>query len=190
MDNKRLIDRKTALRYMRCGADVPASLTPALCEVEDELCRVMTPRFVYRIVNVADADAILEGRDVRRHISGCERVAVLASTLGSAADELIRKYQSVDVLLALIADAEASAAVDVLCDEACREISERTGEELTPRFSPGYGDYPLGSQSALLELVDAGRKIGLFVTGSDMMTPIKSVTAVAGLIRKGLDNGS
>ena len=175
---------------MRCGADVPASLTRALCEVEDELCRVMTPRSVYTVVPICDADAILSGEDVRRHLDGCERAVVLAATLGSAVDELIRKYQSTDVLRAMIADAEASAAIDVLCDEACRTISARTGEDLTPRFSPGYGDWPLSSQSALLDFVDAGRKIGLFVTGSDMMTPIKSVTAVAGLIRKGLDNGS
>ena len=100
-----------------------------------------------------------------------------------------KKTGNTDVLRALIADAEASAAVDVLCDGAEREILSRTGGALTVRFSPGYGDYPLEMQSALLDFVDASRKIGLCVTGSEMMTPIKSVTAVAGLMRKGLNNG-
>ena len=186
-DNKSLIDRATALRYMGCFGDAPQSLTEALCKVESELCRVMTPRYVYRIVDADEAEKILRGDDVKRLVRGCEKIVVLASTLGSPTDDLIRRYQSTDVLCAMIADAEASAAVDVLCDEVMREISLQTKGRLTARFSPGYGDFPLEAQSELLDFADAGRKIGLFVTDSDMMTPIKSVSAVAGLMLKGFD---
>ena len=184
-DNKLLIDRKTALRYMGCGATEPESLTSAIGECEEALCRVMTPRYVYTVKTADEVSPILSGEDVWRLISGCDKVVVLAATLGSATDELIRKYQSSDVLRAMITDAEASAAIDVLCDEAEREILSHTDGSLTMRFSPGYGDWPLEAQSSLLDFVDAGRKIGLYVGASDMMTPIKSVTAVAGLMLKG-----
>ena len=50
-----------------------------------------------------------------------------------------------------------------------------------PRFSPGYGDLPLDVQSPLLALTDATRRLGVTLSESNLMNPLKSVTAVIGL---------
>ena len=52
---------------------------------------------------------------------------------------------------------------------------------MTFRFSPGYGDYPITLQADFLRLLDAPRKIGLTATEHYLLTPAKSVTAIAGL---------
>ena len=68
------------------------------------------------------------------------------------------------------------------CGQAEREIAARFPEAyLTDRFSPGYGDLPLDLQPALCAALDAQRRLGLTVTDSLLLNPVKSVTAVIGL---------
>lgn len=175
------IDRKNALRYMGCRGEVSSDFIDKVAECEAELEEAMTPRYIYKVAPVSKLDAVLSGKDVYRHLEGCSSAAILAVTLGGAVDTLVRKYQSCDVARALIVDAEASAAVEIVAGEAEREIARATGKNLTWRYSPGYGDYPLECQSALLSFLDAERKIGLFALESFLLTPAKSVTAVIGL---------
>lgn len=52
---------------------------------------------------------------------------------------------------------------------------------MRPRFSPGYGDFSILHQREFLGLLEAGKRIGLSMTESSMLTPTKSVTAVIGL---------
>jgi len=179
--NEKYIDRKNALRYMGCRDGAPQELLPLIDECESELCREITPRFVYTVKNIDEIGFLLTGEDVKKHLENCDKAVVLAATLGVAVDALIRKYQSYDVTRALIADAEASAAVEKLCDFAEAKIHESISGYFTWRYSPGYGDFPLEEQTELLSIVDAGRKIGLFAGESYMLTPAKSVTAVIGI---------
>jgi cobalamin-dependent methionine synthase I len=53
------------------------------------------------------------------------------------------------------------------------------GLQPTKRYAPGYGDWELSSQTALLSLVDAGR-IGIRLTGDFLMIPAKSISGVIG----------
>ncbi len=55
------------------------------------------------------------------------------------------------------------------------------GEYLTPAFSPGYGDWDLRAQAKVLELLQAPKRIGLTLTGSGMLVPEKSITALVGI---------
>ena len=55
------------------------------------------------------------------------------------------------------------------------------------RFSPGYGDAPLSASEDLIALLDATRRIGLSMTRSYMMTPIKSITALIGISERNED---
>ena len=67
-------------------------------------------------------------------------------------------------------DCCGSAAIEAVCDQAEREITEAMGEpiHLTDRFSPGYGDLPILLQDELIRTVDAPRKIGLTVTSTHL----------------------
>lgn len=57
------------------------------------------------------------------------------------------------------------------------------GLYLRPRFSPGYGDFPLSAQKEILDGLEAGKRIGITLTEGYLMMPSKSVTAVIGVSR-------
>ena len=52
---------------------------------------------------------------------------------------------------------------------------------LVSRYSPGYGDLPLETQTAVFKALDCERTIGVTLTESLLMRPSKSVTAVIGM---------
>jgi 5-methyltetrahydrofolate--homocysteine methyltransferase len=60
-----------------------------------------------------------------------------------------------------------------------KKLSEN--EYLTMRFSPGYGDVPLIASEGILEILNAKKRIGMGLTESSMLIPIKSVTAFIGI---------
>ena len=61
---------------------------------------------------------------------------------------------------------------------------KKKGLYLRPRFSPGYGDFSLSCQRAVLDALDAGKHLGIKLTDSFLMMPSKSVTAVIGVSQK------
>ena len=105
----------------------------------------------------------------------------MAITVGFELDMKIAALGSSSPALSLLADAAASSAVEDACDACCESIESELGVKLTPRFSPGYGDLPLNIQPALLTLTNARRDLGLTVGAGCMLSPIKSVTAIAGI---------
>ena len=59
--------------------------------------------------------------------------------------------------------------IEEYCDQVCTVIKseyEAKGRYLRPRFSPGYGDFPLECQGMLLEALEAGKRIGIKLTDS------------------------
>ena len=83
---------------------------------------------------------------------------------------------------ALLTDAMAGAAIEQICNDFQEELQGRfPNMQQTMRYSPGYGDLPLSLQKDLLATLEAGKRIGLSVTESNMLTPLKSVTAIIGL---------
>ena len=115
-------------------------------------------------------------------LAGCDRAVLLACTLGARFDAKLLAIQARDMAKAVIYDALGSAFVEAGCDQAERDIAARFPDLfLTDRFSPGYGDLPLDIQPALCAALDTGRRLGVTVTPSLLMNPVKSVTAVIGL---------
>ncbi len=179
------------LRYA-LGAKAPDPLPDALAASAKEACQallpVCQPRYTYLVRPTQPLlEGLLSGDDIRRHLQGCEQCVLFGATLGPQADALIRRAQVDDMAKALWLDAAASAAIEEVCDEVQRQIALELECALTARFSCGYGDLPLAIQPQFLSLLDAGRKIGLSASASGMLTPIKSVTAVIGILPPGAD---
>ena len=106
--------------------------------------------------------------------------------MGPAVDRLIIKHGAVSPLKSLMAEAAGNERIESVCDEFVRGFSEElsgSGKRLLRRFSPGYGDLDLGIQKDLMALLDTQRKIGLTLNASMLMSPSKSVTAVAGIVK-------
>ena len=179
------------LRYA-LGAKAPDPLPDTLAASAKEACQallpVCQPRYTYLVRPTQPLlEGLLSGEDIRRHLQSCEQCVLFGATLGPQADALIRRAQVDDMAKAFWLDAAASAAIEEVCDEVQRQIALELECALTARFSCGYGDLPLVIQPQFLSLLDAGRKIGLSASASGMLTPIKSVTAVIGILPPGTD---
>ena len=179
-----------ALRYL--GVFQPAEDMRREAErLADELSGAIQPRYVYRVfdlerlpdgVRLQGANVDLTGDSARKMLAGCGQAALLACTLGVRFDARLLALQARDMAKAVLYDALGSAFVETGCDEAERDISQRVpGLYLTDRFSPGYGDLPLALQPRLCAALDAERRLGITVSQSLLMNPVKSVTAVVGL---------
>ena len=107
---------------------------------------------------------------------------MLVATLGIGVDRLILKTSKLSAKESFIIDAMADALIEALCDYAQKEI----GESLTigGRFSPGYADLPLSHQPSLIQFLDAGRRLGIFLGKSYLMSPSKSITAICALAKE------
>lgn len=186
------ISKAEAARYMGVRAETPDPATAALLDKYEPLVRdTLRPAYVYRETAVAflpegvkleGMAEMLTGEDIRRHLEGCPRCVVLAATVSTAADRLIRQTAVTDTAGAFAVDCLCSAAVEQVCRKAEEEIFADIQEKFrTWRFSPGYGDLPLELQGAFLSFVNAQRRIGLTVSESCMLNPTKSVTALIGI---------
>ena len=157
----------------------------------DELADTIRPQYVYRIfslehlpdcIRLQGACLDLTGSSAREMLAGCDQAVLLACTLGARFDAKLLAIQARDMAKAVLYDALGSALVEAGCDQAEREIFERFPDlHRTDRFSPGYGDLPLAIQPRLCAALDAERRLGLTVSKSLLMNPVKSVTAVIGL---------
>ena len=189
------LDKEQVYRWVGYRAD-SHTVTQSLDEmVEDcirEVLETARPRAVFSPLlpieggngGYSAAGLPLTGQDMAKHLEHCQQVLLLAVTLGAQLDMLIRRTEAVDMARAVVLDSAANVAVEEAAqqaeDEMRRELAA-SGQYLTGRYSPGYGDYPISVQKELLRLTDAGRRIGLSVTPSHIMTPRKSITAVLGV---------
>lgn len=181
-------DRDALLRTIGVPSEteLPAGMLDDVLEI---LCAAMQPRVIWRMFPLSCQatslylkDIPLEGKDIARHLTGCHAAVVLAVTLSAAVDAQIRKLQTIHMTRALLLDAAACEAVELLCESVERTIRARNlARYYTARFSAGYGDFPLTAQGGLLRLVDAQRTIGVTLTASHLLLPMKSVTALIGL---------
>lgn len=123
-------------------------------------------------------------RSLRLALDGCKAVIVFAATVGIGIDRLIKKYSVASASRAVMLQAIGAERIESLCDEFCRQLSDefaQRGIALRPRFSAGYGDFPLECQRQIFAMLDDGRRIGLCLNDSLLMSPTKSVTAIIGL---------
>lgn len=128
----------------------------------------------------------VKSRALLKNLEGCERAALFAATLGVRVDRLIRRCCHLRMSKAVVMQAAAAAMLEDYCDEVNEKLRREyqgQGWYLRPRFSPGYGDFPLECQPGLLRGLEAGRRVGITLTDSLLMVPSKSVTAVIGLSR-------
>ena len=184
-------DRGEVLRYALCRRPGPADLElleSCLAELGDRLRgRVCWERFPVTALEDGGLDlgfARTASRDLARRLAGCRECVLFAATVGLEMDRLIARYGGVSPARSLLFQALGAERIEALCDAFCARTAEdlaRQGRGVTVRFSPGYGDVPLGLQNDIFRALDCPRKIGLTLNESLLMSPSKSVTAVFGV---------
>ena len=186
------INRKEVLRYLGYkGIGADKVIDALIDDCEAEVIKAAVPRYTYRVVSVTQkyngveldgTGLVLKGNSIKEHLKGCDMAALIAVTLSSGIDRLLRIMQASDLARAVVSDSLASAAIEQVCDKLEAIIKEELPEyNQTFRFGIGYGDLPLSQQGDFLKVLNAPRLIGLNIGKTDMMVPTKSVTAVIGL---------
>ena len=187
-------DRKEIFRYLGYrGREPETGVAEAADSCAAALQTVVEPRHVRRVFPLewVSADRFrIEGMDVvsrnlSRNLRGCSEVCLMAATLGLGPDRLVQRAEAMGKMSrAVILQAAAAAMIEAYCDDVNEEIRREAAPEglfLRPRFSPGYGDFSLEHQTELFRILEIQKKIGVTLTGSLLMMPSKSVTAVIGL---------
>lgn len=131
---------------------------------------------------IREADIDLISEDLKVYFEGCDRICIIASTLGSQADTLIRKTMAKDGAFGSVLDATSGAYLECMLDEA-----ERTyiSGPRTFRFAPGYGDLALETNVKLSAAIDIYRKIGVTCTDGGTFIPRKTMLGMIGLAPEG-----
>ena len=190
-------DRKEIFRYLGYrGREPETGVADAADSCAAALQTVVEPRHVRRVFPLewVSADRFrIEGMDVvsrnlSRNLRGCSEVCLMAATLGLGPDRLVQRAEALGKMSrAVILQAAAAAMIEAYCDDVNEEIRREAAPKglfLRPRFSPGYGDFSLEHQTELFRILEVQKKIGVTLTGSLLMMPSKSVTAVIGLSKE------
>ena len=184
------LDRAEALRYLAIARPDAGSLE-AIEPVAAALEEALTPRFTFAafpVQHTPEGEAlegsglVLPGKMAKTMLRECSDAVLLLCTLGAGFEARLRAASARDMAQAAMLDACGSAYVEAGCDAAEQAIAARfPGKFLTDRFSPGYGDLPLALQPRLCAALDSQRRLGVTVTESLLMVPMKTVSAVIGL---------
>ncbi len=189
------INENIVSKYLGYGKNEPDEAVANIIKLcKQEIIQKAIPKHVYKVfdievmdrqVNVLGTDLVLTGHSIERHLIGCEKVALLCATLGMTIDKYIKLCEIQDLSKALVADAAASVAIDGYCDEIEKELKLLYNNmHFTFRFGLGYGDLPLELEPIFLNILDAGKKIGVCTNDSYILNPRKSVACVIGLSKE------
>lgn len=188
-------DKREIYRYLGYrGSSPDRKVEEAVDSCLEELRQVVTPGSVYRQYPVErlkeDPDVLcmagveIRSRSLSRNLRDCGSVYLMAATLGMGPDRLIARASVGHMSRAVILQAAAAAMIEAWCDEIDQKIIEQAKKQglcCRPRFSPGYGDFPLSFQRDLAGILRIQKEIGVSLTESLLLVPAKSVTAVIGL---------
>lgn len=189
-NNQRLFqETKRYLGYQK--SEVTTAVAELIADALREVQAVAKPRFCCRrfSLEVSDTEVLFgsfrtSSVALAGNLRDCREILVLACTLGTGIDLLIRRYSSGDMARVVVLQAASAAVLEAYLDEYNEELKTeyaQSQKHLRPRFSPGYGDFDLDSQGMILKLVEAAKTIGLTLTDGGMLCPTKSVTAVIGI---------
>ena len=180
------VDRREALRYAGVrgeSAEAEAMLDECIRESADtlsyKLCYAEYPLTrVEKSLNFGFTS--VESEKLAAHLSECDRVIIMAATIGIGLDRLAARYAKTSPAKALILQGLGAERIEALADLFCREL-EKQGLNVTSRFSAGYGDLSLELQREIFRVLDCQRSIGLTLNDSLIMSPTKSITAIIGI---------
>ncbi len=193
------IEKSEVLRYLGYRGQ---ELGPELERLMEEMCQrcleSARPRYYWRSFalaadgngqpELAGTGVVLRGGDIRKHLDRGAACAVMAATLGLEPEREMLRIGRRSTTGEIVFNAACTALIESVADACEREIQAYArGKGLAAgyRYSPGYGDFPLEQQGAVLGVIEAGTRLGITLTDSMLMVPKKSVSALIGLYPAG-----
>lgn len=168
------------------GAKISPEIEPMIEECKKEFLACVDYKACVIKVDCCEKDGRIclefmqsESNSLKGNLRNCKTAFIFAATTGAAVQRLIAKNSLISPVRGMITDSIGSAAIEAFCNYINRKVGNV--DYLRPRFSPGYGDLSLDCQQIILDRLEAKKLIGLALTESRMLTPVKSVTAIIGL---------
>ncbi|MBN1306661.1 MAG: hypothetical protein JXA18_02000 [Chitinispirillaceae bacterium] len=129
--------------------------------------------------------SVLAGVSLAALLHESSAVALMASTVGTriveaASDAMAQGDGVTAVIYDAVGGQSADAAMNWINTFIRGQLSRRAERLTAKRFSPGYGDLSLESQTIIHSLLDLSR-LGIALSSRYMLVPEKSVTAIAGI---------
>ena len=183
------LDMRETLRYLGyAGVKNADGIEGLLEECQKMILPELAPRAVYDVFPLTRGEgeeldlgfAKVNSHSLFLNLRGCDKIALLAATVGAGVDRLIVKYNKLSPSRAVVLQAMGAAAAEQWVDEVNGIIKEEFGHT-RPRFSCGYGDLPLSLQREIFPALSVTKHIGVTLTVGDLMIPSKSVTAIVGI---------
>ena len=158
----------------------------------DILRSTADPEFVLKEISIDDFKIIFRGEGkndpespVKKIFHAADKMALYACTLGALISNKIENFFGTnDFAIASILDSAASIAADKSAEYLenlfYNELSKtkmRKTDSLVLAYSPGYCGWDISGQGKLFGYLNPG-EIGIKLSKSYLMTPIKSVTGV------------
>lgn len=190
-----LLDVEQVLR--RQGIRDRSKLQPRFMSILHELLTtvndLLEPAFAYELHFIAKlrhdqlylkSNTVLHSSPLLSLLSSAKMLAAMVCTMGARLEERVANYFTQDdPLRAVILDGIGNAAVDTLAQEACQFIKHEAsslGYKASSPLSPGMDGWPISEQRQLFRMVPAER-IGVHLTSSAFMVPLKSILMVIGI---------
>ena len=190
-----LLDKSEIRRYS--GYKEKFKIIPQIEEKIDILIKEVKNKarvkYVYDIFDInINQDEVefsnlkFKSKYLAKNLENCNKIILIAITLGNEIDMMIRRYSSLDSASMVLIQAISAEYLEKYIDKIENEVIEsfETPIYLKPRFSPGYSDLDISHQKDVISILNANKKIGLSSTASYMLTPSKSVTAIIGITDK------
>lgn len=170
-------DKREILRYAGVQGEADEKTLALLQECLQACEGAFSYRACYLTLSKTELFALLplakESLAFAKFLDGKDEAVLFAATVGLGVDRLIHRYASVSPVKALLFQAIGAERIETLCEAFCKELG------LKKRFSPGYADLALETQRGIFAALGCEKRLGISLTDSLLMTPTKSVTAIA-----------
>lgn len=133
-----------------------------------------------------------ESASLTRLLAKSDQAVLMAATVGDGPaqkiDELTKSERLSDaVVLDAVVSEMTDHCLDYMTGLLAQEWANKGLRPTAHRYSPGYGDLDITLQDAIHTLLDAER-LGIAITETCMLLPLKSVFAILGLERNEKDD--
>ncbi|MEI6093244.1 MAG: hypothetical protein WCQ47_06130 [bacterium] len=157
-------------------------------KVFNRVQEVLSPKYSYKRIDLANGtlnELVSSSNDLKALLGKSNECFAVICTVGQEATSIINAYQKESELaFALYADRIASDAIESLAECVCsillNKFFDNKKQQLTRRYSPGYGDLPLEKQKDLFCLFD-GKELEVVLNTKNFMIPEKSISFLVGV---------
>jgi hypothetical protein len=188
------INRRAALRHLgyKSGSKIDDRIKTIIDQSLERAKQLAEPAGIYLIDIIVEHSAdevklgcgiVIRSKPVSRLMRFCTKAVIFTVTVGPAAEAEAAQIMDDKPAEAVILDSAAGEAAEGAVEYLHKTIqmhSHRANLHLTPRFSPGYADWPLEAQRDIFACLRPER-IGITLTETCMMIPRKSVSGIIGL---------